>query len=229
MTRAVDHGWDVTPAEAREIQRRLRDRVVLEPPPDFEPATVGGADLSIGRGEDVGHAAVVVLDAGDLTTVSTASARVEVGFPYVPGLLSFRELSALEAAWGEIDRSPDVLLLDGHGLAHPRRFGLACHAGLRLGVPTVGCAKSVLVGRHDPPGTGRGSRTDLVHEEETVGVALRTRDDVRPIFVSPGHRVDLETAVDVVLSVSPRYRVPEPIRRADRLVGRLRREAGRGE
>lgn len=226
MAGVPDHGWDVTPGEARGIQRRLRDRVRPSPPPGFAPTLVAGADLALGRGETTGHAGVVVVETGGLTTVATATARVEVGFPYVPGLLSFRELPALEAAWAELEREPDALLCDGHGLAHPRRLGLACHAGLRLGVPTIGCAKSVLVGEHDPPGAERGSRTDLVHEGDTVGTVLRTRDDVRPVFVSPGHRVDRETAVEVVLAVSPRYRIPEPIRRADRLVGDLRREAG---
>lgn len=222
----LDHPWAVAPERAREIQLRLREQVRLEPPSDFEPRLVAGADLSIGRGETAGHAAVVVLDASDLSTVAAATARVGVDFPYVPGLLSFRELPALEAAWGQLEVRPDVVIFDGHGLAHPRRFGLACHGGLRLGVPAVGCAKSVLVGEHEALDPERGSRTALVHEGGTVGSALRTRDGVRPAFVSPGHRCDLATAVEVVLSVSPRYRIPEPIRRADRLVGRLRREAG---
>lgn len=225
METGPDHPWDVAPPEARSIQRRLRGRVELTAPADFDPVRVAGADMSIGRGETVAHAAVVVVDVEAMETVASASAEVRVDFPYVPGLLSFRELPALEAAWEGLDLRPDVVLFDGHGLAHPRRFGLACHGGLRLDVPAVGCAKSVLVGEHDPPGGGRGSRADLVHRGETVGAALRTRDDVRPVLVSPGHRIDLATALEVVLSVSPRYRIPEPIRRADRLVGRLRREA----
>lgn len=214
--------------EARTIQGRLRDRVRPEVAPGFDPVLVAGADMAIGRGESVGHAALVVVDRTSMETVASATAAVEVDFPYVPGLLSFRELPALEAARERLDVGPDVVLFDGHGLAHPRRFGLACHGGLRLGVPAVGCAKSVLVGEHDEPDEAKGSREPLVHERETVGAALRTRDGVRPVFVSVGHRIDLPAALDLVLSVSPRYRVPEPIRRADRLVGRLRREAGDG-
>ncbi len=225
----LDHAWDLSPDEARALQRRLRDRVEVEPPADFDPTLVGGADMSIGRGESVGHAAVVVVDRGTMETVASSSAEVRVEFPYVPGLLSFRELPALEAAWADLEVRPDVVVFDGHGRAHPRRFGLACHAGLRLDVPATGCAKSVLVGDHEAPGRDRGSTADLVHEGERVGAALRTRDDVRPVLVSPGHRIDLATALEVVLSVSPRYRIPEPVRRADRLVGRLRREArGKG-
>lgn len=214
--------------EARTIQERLRPRVRPEAGAGFDPVLVAGADMAIGRGERVGHAAIVVVDRSSMETVASATAAVEVDFPYVPGLLSFRELPALEAARERLDVGPDVVLFDGHGLAHPRRLGLACHGGLRLGVPAVGCAKSVLVGDHDEPGEAKGSREPLVHEGETVGAALRTRDGVRPVFVSVGHRIDLPTAVELVLSVSPRYRVPEPIRRADRLVGRLRREARDG-
>lgn len=221
-----DHPWDLDPGRARALQEELRERVELHPPAGFEPRLVAGADMSIGRDEAMGHAAFVVVDARTMETVAEAAVGTRVDFPYVPGLLSFRELPALEAAWAELEVRPDVVLFDGHGLAHPRRFGLACHGGVRLGVPAVGCAKSVLVGEHDPPGEERGARADLVHEGERVGAALRTRDGVRPVLVSPGHRIDLETALEVVLAVSPRYRVPEPIRRADRLVGRLRREAG---
>lgn len=228
MTRGVDHPWDVSPEEAREIQRALRDRVELRPPEGFAPSLVAGADMSIGRGEEVGHAAMVVVELSTMETVATATAEVRVPCPYVPGLLSFRELPALERAFRELAPRPDAVLFDGHGLAHPRRFGLACHGGLRLDVVAVGCAKSVLVGEHDEPGSGKGARSELVHEGEVVGLALRTRDGVRPVLVSPGHRIDRRAAAELVLSTCPRYRIPEPIRRADRLVGRLRREAREG-
>lgn len=220
------HGWDVSPSEAKEIQLRLRDRLELDPPPGLEPGTVAGADLSVGRGEDTGHAALVSVRAGEagLETVEEATAAAPVSFPYVPGLLSFRELPALAAAWRELRGRPDVVIFDGHGLAHPRRMGLACHGGLLFDVPSVGCAKSLLVGEHPALGREKGATAEIVHQGEVVGAAVRTRTDVRPVYVSPGHRMDLETAVEVVLAVSPRYRVPEPVRRADRLVGRLRRE-----
>lgn len=217
------HRWDVAPGRAREIQSRLRDRVVPEPPPGFDPETVAGGDVSVGRGRGRGWAGFVTVDTASMETVDEGAASADVAFPYVPGLLSFRELPALARAWRELGRRPDALILDGHGRAHPRRFGLACHAGLVLDVPAVGCAKSVLVGEHDEPGAEEGSTAALRHEGETVGTAVRTRTDVRPVYVSVGHRVDLETAVELVLGVSPRYRVPEPVRRADRLVGDLRR------
>ena len=226
MTGAVDHPWDVSVAEARRIQLELRERRVDRPPPGFAPRLVGGADMSIRRGRDTGYAAIVVYDveAGEVVDRATATGRVE--FPYVPGLLSFRELPLLLEAWSRIERAPDVVIFDGHGYAHPRRFGLACHGGLLLDSPSIGCAKSILVGEHGPLGDERGSTAPLRHEGETLGMAVRTRSRVRPVYVSIGHRMDLATAVDIVLSVAPRYRVPEPTRAADKLVGRLRREAG---
>ncbi len=222
------HDWDVTTARAREIQERLRGRVVPEAPPGFEPEAVAGADLSVGRGRDRGWAGFVTVDAASMETLEEGAASADVAFPYVPGLLSFRELPALAEAWEELDRRPDAVILDGHGRAHPRRFGLACHAGLVLDVPAVGCAKSVLVGEHDELGAEKGSTVPLRHEGETVGTAVRTRTDVRPVYVSVGHRIDLAGAVELVLGVSPRYRVPEPVRRADRLVGDLRQGADAG-
>lgn len=219
------HRWDVSPGEAREIQCRLADRVELAPPAGFSPRLVAGADLSVGRGESTGHAALVSVELPSLETVEVAGASAPVTFPYVPGLLSFREMPPLLRAWERLERRPDVVLFDAHGLAHPRRFGLACHGGVWLDVPAVGCAKSVLVGEHREPGRTKGARAPLRHEGEVVGTALRTRDDVRPVFVSVGHRIDLETAEELVLGVSPRYRIPEPIRRADRKVGEMRREA----
>lgn len=222
------HDWDVTTARAREIQERLRGRVVPEAPPGFEPEAVAGADLSVGRGRDRGWAGFVTVDAASMETLEEGAASADVAFPYVPGLLSFRELPALAEAWEELDRRPDAVILDGHGRAHPRRFGLACHAGLVLDVPAVGCAKSVLVGEHDELGAQKGSTVPLRHEGETVGTVVRTRTDVRPVYVSVGHRIDLAGAVELVLGVSPRYRVPEPVRRADRLVGDLRQGADAG-
>lgn len=219
------HGWDVDPAAAREIQLELRERVVAHPPEGFAASTVGGADLLVARGRrGPGLAAVVVLRADGLEETEAATASVTVDFPYVPGLLSFRELPALARAWERISAPPDVLIFDGHGYAHPRRFGLACHGGLLFDVPSIGCAKSLLVGEHASLAPDRGARAEIVHEGETVGAAVRTRTDVRPVYVSVGHLMDLETAVELVLAVSPRYRIPEPVRRADRLVGRMRRE-----
>jgi deoxyribonuclease V len=148
---------------------------------------------------------------------STAERAVE--FPYVPGLLGFREVPCLLEAFEGLRRVPDLILVDGHGIAHPRRFGVATHLGLELGLPTVGCGKSRLVGEHREPGLRRGSRTRLVERGEVIGSCLRTRDGVRPVYVSVGHRVDLESAVRLVLRATGRYRLPEPIRAAHRTAG----------
>lgn len=220
------HPWDVTPAEAKELQRELRDRLVFEPPPDFAPALVAGADLSFGRGSDRGFAAVVVIEPDAMETVAEASATVELTFPYIPGLLSFRELPALAAAWERLDARPDAVIFDGHGTAHPRRMGLACHGGLLFDVPSAGCAKNLLVGEHGPLGTERGETAEITHEGETVGMAVRTRTDVNPVYVSPGHRMDLATAVELVLTMGTGYKEPETTRRSHKLVNELRTADG---
>ena len=224
----MEHRWDVSTEEAKRIQVELRERLVPEPPPGFSPRLAGGADISFERFGDLGYAGVVVLDVESLETVEEATAVVELVFPYVPGFLSFRELPAIAAAWERLERKPDVLVFDGQGTAHPRRFGVACHGGVLLGVPSIGCAKSLLVGKHGPLGEERGATAEIVHRGETVGMAVRTRDRVKPVYVSPGHLMDLETAVDVVLRVAPRYREPETTRRSHRLVNEARRRAGEG-
>jgi deoxyribonuclease V len=221
-----EHRWDVTPQEAKRIQEELRERLVLEPPPGFAPRLAGGADMSFERFATRGYAGVVVLDLESMETVAEAGAEAELVFPYVPGYLSFRELPPIAAAWERLERRPDVLLFDGQGTAHPRRFGVACHGGLLFGVPSIGCAKSLLVGTHGPLGEERGSTAPLEHRGETVGMAVRTRAGVKPVYVSPGHRMDLETAVEIVLRLSPRFREPETTRRSHRLVNDLRRSAG---
>src|SRR5690606_14009754 len=203
------HPWDVSTEEAREIQRQLRERIVLKPPSGFKPRRVAGADLSIRRKRDRGYAAIVTLDAESLETIEEATAVVDVEFPYVPGLLSFRELPPLAAAWKRLRRKPDVIIFDGHGIAHPRRFGIACHGGLLFDLPSVGCAKSLLVGTHGPLGEKRGATAEIEIEGEVVGMAVRTRDGVKPVYVSPGHLMDLPTAVELVLSMGAGYREPE--------------------
>lgn len=219
------HRWNVSPAEAREIQEELQQRVVLQPPTGFRPSRVAGADVSMDRGSSRGYAGMVVLDADSLEIVEEASAVAELPFPYIPGLLSFRELPPLAAAWARLRQRPDVLIFDGQGIAHPRRFGVACHGGLLFGVPSIGCAKSILVGMHEPLGEERGSTAELLHRGEVVGMAVRTRTGVKPVYVSPGHLMDLPTAVQLVLQVSPRYREPETTRRSHRLVNELRRSS----
>jgi deoxyribonuclease V len=198
---------------------------VLQPPEGFAPRLVAGADVSMTRGSDRGVAGIVVIDSFSMDTVDEASAAVDIPFPYVPGLLSFRELPTIVTAWAGLRVRPDVLIFDGQGYAHPRRFGIACHGGVLLDVPAIGCAKSILVGTHGPLGDERGARADLVHRGEVVGAALRLRAAVAPVYVSPGHRMDLETAVAVVLSVSAGFREPETTRRAHRLVNAVRKAA----
>ena len=222
------HRWDVSIDEAREIQRELRERLVLEPPKGFSPRRVAGADLSIRWKHDRGYAAIVTLDAASLETLEEATAVVDVSFPYVPGFLSFRELPPLAAAWARLRRRPDAIIFDGHGIAHPRRFGIACHGGLLFNVPSVGCAKSLLVGKHGPLGNKRGATAEIEVDGEVVGMAVRMRDGVKPVYVSPGHRMDLRTAVDLVLSMGAGYREPETTRRSHALVTRLRREGEGG-
>jgi deoxyribonuclease V len=214
--------WNVTVPEAVALQRELRDRLVLRPPPGFAPRLVGGADVSLDRDDPRGWAGIAVIDRSTMDTVDEATATAEISFPYVPGLLSFRELPILERVWERLRVRPDVLVFDGQGYAHPRRFGLACHGGVLFDVPSVGCAKTLLVGRHGALGEERGARAELVDRGEVVGVALRLRAGVKPVYVSPGHRMDVPTAVEVVLAVSAGFREPETTRRAHRLVNRVR-------
>ena len=216
------HPWSLTVAEAREVQLALRDRVVLEPPPGFAPRVVAGADVSAERYSRRGYAGVVLIDRETMATVEEASAAVDLGFPYVPGYLSFREIPALAAAWERLERRPDVVVFDAHGYAHPRRFGVACHGGVLLDIPSIGCAKTMFVGEHGELGHERGSTADIVDKGEVVGVALRTRDGCNPVYVSAGHRMDLPTAVSLVLSLC-RFRQPETTRRSHALVNDLRR------
>ncbi len=201
----------LTPAGAIRIQLVLRDRVIRQG--TVRPRLVAGADVSI-RG-DVARAAVVVLR--DLEPVEEAVAERGVAFSYVPGLLSFRELPPLLEAWKKVKTRPDVVIVDGQGLAHPRRFGLACHLGVLLDVPTIGCAKSLLIGEHEDPAPERGSWAPLIDRGELIGAALRTQHGRNVVYVSIGHRVTLSAAIRVVLACAPRYRLPEPQRLADRL------------
>lgn len=217
--------WPTTPAEAARVQRELRERLVLRPPAGFAPRLPAGADISMDRGSDVGYAGIAVLDLPGLATAETAVAVAPLVFPYVPGDLSFRELPPLAAAWARLARRPDVVIFDGQGYAHPRRFGLACHGGVLFDVPSVGCAKSILVGAHEPLPEHAGAAATLVHRGDAVGVAIRLRAHTAPVYVSAGHHMDLDTAVAVVRSVSAGFREPETTRRAHRLVNEARKAA----
>jgi deoxyribonuclease V len=208
--------WPRDPEAARALQNRLRSQVVRED--RLGPVgLIAGADAHYRPISGSTCAAVALLAYPDLTLEATAAARRPTGFPYLSGLLSFREAPALLEALGRLARPPDLLLVDGQGLAHPRRFGLACHIGVLADVPTIGVAKSRLLGRYDDPAPERGSWSPLRHRGELVGAAVTIRRAARPVFVSVGHRVCLATAIDYVLACAPRFRLPEPIRQADRL------------
>ncbi|MGD2105328.1 MAG: deoxyribonuclease V [Anaerolineae bacterium] len=210
------HPWNVPPDEAKAIQRHLREHLVVEPL-EGSPEMVAGVDVSVKRGE--ARAAVVLLSLPRLEPLEAVTANRTAEFPYVPGLLAFREGPVILDALEKLTTSPDVLMFDAHGLAHPLRFGLACHLGVLLDLPSVGCAKSVLCGHHGSLKAERGSWTHLVDGDEVIGAAVRTRTEVNPVFVSIGHRVDLESAVSLVLACAPRYRLPETTRWAHRVAG----------
>ncbi|WP_019634070.1 endonuclease V [Actinomadura atramentaria] len=210
-----------TPAEAEAVQDALRPLLDLAGPGPRDPATIAGLDVSYaGDGGGTGTplaAAAVVLSAATLETVATSVALGTAAFPYVPGLFAFRELPALLAALRGLPAAPDVLACDGYGLAHPRRFGLACHLGALTDLPSFGVAKTAFVGEWEPPGERRGDASPLLLDGEVVGRVLRTRDGVKPVFVSVGHRMDLDTACALTLALTPEFRLPETTRRADRL------------
>ncbi len=220
------HSFDLTIPEARALQEQLCSRVrEVELPRRLR--RVAGADVSYDRGSPVLFAAVVVLDPTTWAVLESAGVEARARFPYVPGYLSFREIPPLLEAFARLSERPDLVICDGQGRAHPRRFGLASHLGVYLDLPTIGCAKSRLVGEHREPGPRRGASAQLRHEGEVVGTVLRTQDGVKPVYVSVGHRVTLAAARRGVLALAPRHRLPEPIRAAHAEVNRLRRESAR--
>jgi deoxyribonuclease V len=211
------HEWNLTPQKAIELQKQLAFEVVAADEFDEPIKTVAGIDLGYDAQNDASRAVVVVLKFPALELIETAEAILPIQFPYVPGLLSFRETPVAIKALEKLNAAPDLILCDGQGLAHPRRFGIACHIGLITGVPTLGVAKSLLVGKFENLGETRGSRAALIHRGEQVGFALRTKDRVQPVYVSVGHRISLETATDYVLQCAPKYRLPETTRLADKM------------
>ncbi|HEY7832651.1 MAG TPA: deoxyribonuclease V [Ktedonobacterales bacterium] len=220
----LPHAWDVSPDEARAIQARLRPLVRQTPSLALDQIhTVAGVDVAYvadgerADGSVAGRAAVSVWSLPNLIEIERATAVQAVSFPYVPGLLSFREAPAALAALARLGNRPDLLLCDGQGYAHPRRFGLACHLGVFLDCPSVGCAKTRLIGTYDEPGDARGAWSPLRDGDEVIGAVVRTRAGTRPVYVSVGHRVDLATAIAVVLRCARAYRLPEPLRAADHL------------
>jgi len=218
------HDWTLTPREAVELQKSLRERVRLAPL-SGPIETVAGADISFNKFSPVVYAGIVVLRLPSLDVVEEVGVVSETQFPYVPGLLSFRETPSVLEGWAKLRTEPDAVMFDGQGIAHPRRIGIASHVGLLINRPTFGCAKSVLVGKYEEPPVGRGEWMPLVDPKngEHIGAALRTKSKVQPIFVSPGHLIDLAGAIDLTLRCDGGYRQPEPTRRAHLLVNALRR------
>ncbi|MCR6487210.1 deoxyribonuclease V [Amycolatopsis sp. OK19-0408] len=208
--------WPKTAEEARAVQERLRDLVDLTDDLPALPPTVTGLDVAYDESDGIA-AAVVTLETAGLTVVEARTHRAKAVFPYEPGLFAFRELPPLLAALEGLAHTPDVLVCDGHGLAHPRRFGLACHLGVLTGLPAFGVGKTRFVGTHDEPEQARGSSAPLADAGEEVGAVLRTQDGVKPVYVSAGHRIGLAHACRLTLALTPRYRLPETTRQADRL------------
>ena len=212
------HAWEVSTAQAREIQVSLAKQVIAEDEV-ITPRFVAGIDISAPDAQGPARGAVVVLRYPEFDIAEIEIAEGEITFPYVPGLLSFRESPLVLAACEKLHTLPDLVLIDGQGIAHPRRFGLASHVGLFLDLPTIGCAKSLLCGQHQPVGEEAGSRAELFDNGQLVGAALRTKSGVKPIYVSVGHRIGLASALQWVLRCCRGYRLPEPTRLAHLAAG----------
>ena len=208
--------WPANAAEARIIQEELRARVHIQD--DFgDIKTIAGVDVSYDIKSNLTRAFIVCMPLATLQPVQYVKAQLPTCFPYVPGLLSFRELPAILKAFEQLEEKPDMLMVDGQGIAHPRRLGIAAHLGILLDIPSIGVAKSRLVGTYEEPGLFKGDMTPLMHKEEKIGTVLRSKDNALPLFISPGHRVSHKSAVGITSSCLTRYRLPEPTRIADKL------------
>ena len=220
------HSWQVSPAQALDLQLRLASQVSRRNEV-ADPRLIAGVDISVNREQGVASGAIVVLNYPELRLVETKVVSGKLDFPYVPGLLSFREAPLTLAACERLSVTPDLILVDGQGIAHPRRFGLASHLGLLLDTPTIGCAKSLLCGSHEEPGDELGSCAEIMDRGEVIGAAVRTKPGSKPVYVSIGHKIDLETAMYWVVKLCRGYRLPEPARLAHLAAGgNLGREEG---
>jgi len=220
MTRESFH-WPRHISEAKAVQENLKDRVKITPL-RRSPTVIAGVDAAFLNNKAIGVACLYTYP--EITPVEDAYTIAEVTFPYIPGFLSFREGPAIIEALNRLKIKPHVILFDGQGIAHPKRMGIASHIGVILDIPTIGCAKSRLVGEYKDPGARKGKMSSLKYQGKVVGAVLRTKDEVRPVFVSPGHRIDLKASVEIVLNCVSRYRIPEPLRRADFLSKKIKRE-----
>lgn len=220
--------WPQSAAEAIDLQRRLSPQVLTQDDLPGSITTVAGVDAGFEDQGQITRAAVVVLKFPELVPIDEALVRCPTTFPYIPGLLSFREVPAVLSALAELQMEPDVILCDGQGTAHPRRLGIASHLGLLTGIPTIGVAKSRLVGTHAEVPAEKGRWVPLMDKSERIGAVLRSRTNTKPLFISPGHRISLETAIDLVLQCTPKYRLPETTRYADRLASSGTRQSALG-
>jgi len=211
----------LSPAQAIELQKQLRAQIRIEPL--LKPIqTIAGADISFNKYEETVYAGIIVLSFPGLQEIAKSTVISKTSFPYIPGLLSFREVPALLLAWDQLQIKPDLLVLDGQGIAHPRRLGIATHFGLVTDTPTLGCAKSLLIGKYATLPEAAGSTSLLYDQEEVIGAALRTKFKVNPVFISPGHRIDLEQSLEIIKQCVNGYRIPEPTRKAHLLVNQIR-------
>ncbi len=215
------HSWALTPTEAVALQRELANRIDVSPPLE-KCELIAGTDCSYNRFSPKFYAAIVVLRVSDCSIVETQGVVGESPFPYIPGLLSFRELPMLLEAFAKLEHRPDAVMVDGQGLAHPRRFGLACHLGLWLDLPCFGCAKTRLIGNHDEPEEEAGAMTSVIDKGEVVANFLRTKRRTKPVYISPGHRINLKSATHWTLATCKGYRIPEPTRQAHLHVNQMR-------
>jgi len=211
----------LTVTAATQIQNELRNETIIQAR-DFPVNIIAGADISFNKFSTTVYAGIILLQFPQLIPIGYSLVKKEVLFPYVPGYLAFREVPALLAAWENLQQRPDLLVVDGHGIAHPRRMGIAAHFGVVANTPTVGCAKKVLCGKYEEPPSEKGSNTPLVFKNEVVGAALRTKNAVKPVFVSPGYRMDVPGTVEIISQCVGRYRIPEPTRLAHNIVNRFR-------
>jgi deoxyribonuclease V len=217
MEQAITHPWSLSESEALDLQRQMATRVERNDRLS-DVHTIAGVDVAYDKHSDRLIAAAVVLDAESLTVIEQATAEDVAQFPYIPGLFSFRELPPIAKALRKLQLTPDLIVCDGQGIAHPRRFGLACHLGVLFDVPTIGCSKTRLIGEAEPPEKQRGAIAPLVDQGEIVGSVLRTQNGINPVFVSIGHRVSLSLACEWILRLSPKHRLPETTRQADQAV-----------
>ncbi len=225
MKPVLTHKWDLSPSEAMKLQRLLSKKVIAEGEPEVK--FIAGVDVSVSRGGDIGYAAVVVVSFPELEVVEVSSSSLKIPMPYVPGLLSFRESPMIIKAFEKLKIEPDLIMVDGQGIAHPRRFGIASHLGVLFDKPSIGVAKTRLVGGYEDPEIDAGSFTFLYDGGEVIGAVVRTRSKVKPVFVSVGHKVSLEFAVKMTLSCCRGYRLPEPTRLAHIEVNRVRIQIGK--